>query len=130
MMQQRPWRTRVKFCGLTREQDVTAAVAAGADAVGFVLYPKSKRAVSLEQAVTLRQQVPAFVTVTALLVNASDALIQEVLTRVKPDLLQFHGDETPAQCERYGHPYYMAIRLVGAHLTLATDAWVVDTVCE
>jgi len=130
MMQQRPWRTRVKFCGLTREQDVTAAVAAGADAVGFVLYPKSKRAVSLEQAVTLRQQVPAFVTVTALLVNASDALIQEVLTRVKPDLLQFHGDETAAQCERYGHPYMRAIRVGGPNTRTAAQVLAVASAYE
>src|SRR5699024_129131 len=138
-MKQQQQRTRVKFCGLTREEDVKAAVAAGADALGFVLYPQSKRALTLEQAVALRQQVPAFVTVTALVVNAADAQVQQILEHLKPDLLQFHGDETAEQCERYNHPYMRAIRVGGPNTRTAEEvlevasayqtarAWLFDT---
>lgn len=138
-MKQQQRRTRVKFCGLTRKEDVKAAVAAGADALGFVLYPKSKRALTLEQAVALREQVPAFITVTALVVNATDAHIREILAQLKPDLLQFHGDETVEQCERYNHPYMRAIRVGGPTTRTANEvlnvakayhtarAWLFDT---
>jgi len=106
-------RTRIKICGLTREEDVAAAVAAGADAIGLVFYPPSRRALAPARAAELRRLVPPFVDVTALFVNATDAQIREVLDRVQPDLLQFHGDETPEQCERYGRRYLRAFR-VGA----------------
>lgn len=108
-----PLRTRVKICGLTREKDVHAAVSAGADALGFVFYPHSKRALSIEQAVQLRRCVPAFVSVVALFVNASDDDVNAVLDHVQPDILQFHGDESPEHCRRYGRRYIRAFR-VGA----------------
>lgn len=103
-------RTRVKICGLTREADIASAVQAGADAIGFVFYPPSKRYVSPARAAQLRRTVPAFVDVVALFVNASQAEIRAVLDEVGPDLLQFHGDETAADCARYGTRYLRAFR--------------------
>ncbi len=106
-------RTRIKICGLTREQDLEAAVAAGADAIGLVFYPRSARALTVARAAQLRALVPPFVSVVALFVNATDDEVREVLEVVQPDLLQFHGDETPEQCERYGHRYLRAFRVGG-----------------
>jgi len=103
-------RTRIKICGLTREQDIDAAVAAGADAIGFVFYAKSKRCLTPTRAAQLRRMVPAFVDVVALFVNAQEAEVQAVLDQVKPELLQFHGDETPQDCARYGHRFLRAFR--------------------
>jgi phosphoribosylanthranilate isomerase len=111
-----PLRTRVKICGLTRPEDIEAAVQAGADAIGFVFYGASKRCVTVEQARLLRQSVPAFVSVAALFVNASDADVRAVIERVQPDLLQFHGDETAEYCERFGRRYMRAFRVGGPGL--------------
>jgi phosphoribosylanthranilate isomerase len=106
-------RTRVKICGMTRPEDIAAAVEAGADAVGLIFYPKSKRFVSLEQAASLRRAVPAFVDVVALFVNADDDMVRQVVETVGPDLLQFHGEETPDDCERHGRRYMKAFRVGG-----------------
>ncbi|MCX5463460.1 phosphoribosylanthranilate isomerase [Alcaligenes parafaecalis] len=106
-------RTRVKICGFTRAQDIDAAVQLGADAVGFVFYPKSARMLSTEQAAALRARVPAFVQAVSLFVNASPEFVQEILEQVQPDLLQFHGEESPEECRQYAHPYIKAFR-VGA----------------
>ncbi|MGB3431521.1 phosphoribosylanthranilate isomerase [Achromobacter sp.] len=103
-------RTRIKICGLTREQDIDAAVAAGVDAIGFVFYAKSKRCLTPTRAAQLRRMVPAFVDVVALFVNPEEAEVQAVLDQVKPELLQFHGDETPQDCARYGHRFLRAFR--------------------
>ncbi|MGS1006129.1 phosphoribosylanthranilate isomerase [Achromobacter anxifer] len=103
-------RTRIKICGLTREQDIDAAVGAGVDAIGFVFYAKSKRCVTPTRAAQLRRMVPAFVDVVALFVNPEQAEVQAVLDQVKPELLQFHGDETPQDCARYGHRFLRAFR--------------------
>lgn len=108
-----PQRTRVKICGLTRVEDVQAAVNAGADAVGLVFFPKSRRCVALEQAALLRRAVPAFVSVVALFVNASRAQVEQVIELVQPDLLQFHGDESPDYCQSFERRYIRAFR-VGA----------------
>jgi len=91
-------RTRIKICGLTREQDVDAAVAAGADAIGFVRYPQSARHVSIDRAVELAQRLPVFITPVLLYVNEDVRVIQADCDRLPLALLQFHGDETPAQC--------------------------------
>jgi phosphoribosylanthranilate isomerase len=88
----------IKICGLTREQDVLAAAAAGASAIGFVLYPDSPRYVSPERAATLAGLLPAFVTPVLLFVNASAAEVEHAAARVPGAWLQFHGDETPAFC--------------------------------
>ena len=91
-------RTRIKICGLTREQDVDAAVAAGADAVGFVLYSKSQRHVTPERAATLARRLPPFVTPVLLFVNEAPAKVIAACALVPGATLQFHGDETPALC--------------------------------
>jgi len=104
-------RTRIKICGLTREADVDAAVEAGADAVGFVLYPKSPRHVTVERAAALASRLPPFVTPVILFVNADAALIAAALGAIPDVLLQFHGDETPAACRAAGRPFLRAARM-------------------
>ncbi len=106
-------RTRVKFCGFTRSEDVQTAIAVGADAVGMVFFSKSRRAITIEQARAVREIVPAFVDVVALFVNPDPAYVEEVIEQVSPDLLQFHGTEQPSACERYGKPYMRAFRVGG-----------------
>ncbi|MDL9998430.1 phosphoribosylanthranilate isomerase [Variovorax sp. J22P240] len=91
-------RTRIKICGLTREQDVDAAVHAGADAVGFVLYPASPRAVTVERAAQLAARLPPFVTPVLLFVNESAENTVDALSKVPGAIAQFHGDESPIQC--------------------------------
>lgn len=91
-------RTRIKVCGLTRESDVDAAVAAGVDALGFVLYAPSPRAVSLERATELAQRLPPFITPVLLFVNATSVEVSAALSAIPHALLQFHGDETPQAC--------------------------------
>jgi phosphoribosylanthranilate isomerase len=93
-----PPRTRIKICGLTREADLDAAVEAGADAVGFVLYPKSPRAIAPERAAALATRLPPFVTPVLLFVDAQPAEAIAALARVPGAMAQFHGDETPADC--------------------------------
>lgn len=104
-------RTRIKICGLTREADVDAAVEAGADAVGFVLYPKSPRHVTVERASALARRLPPFVTPVALFVNAVPELIAAAVEAIPELLLQFHGDETPADCRAPGRPFLRAARM-------------------
>jgi phosphoribosylanthranilate isomerase len=104
-------RTRIKICGLTREADVRAAVAAGADAIGFVLYEKSPRFVSPERAAELARCLPPFVTPVALFVNADAATVARAVSLMPGLLLQFHGDETPADCRGAGRAYLRAVRV-------------------
>ncbi len=104
-------RTRVKICGITRTEDAQAAAEAGADAIGFVFYPRSPRALSVERACEIARRLPPFVGVVALFVNPDPALVHEVIGHLRPGLLQFHGDETPEQCEAFGHPYLRAARM-------------------
>lgn len=104
-------RTRIKICGLTREADVDAAVAAGADAIGLVLYARSPRAVSAERAGVLARRLPPFVTPVLLFVNATPQEVQDGLAAVPQALLQFHGDESPTECDAPGRPYLRAARM-------------------
>jgi len=104
-------RTRIKICGLTREEDVRHAVHAGADAIGFVLYAPSPRAVSPERAGELARRLPPFVTPVLLFVNATVDEVRAGLAAVPNALLQFHGDETPAECQSHGRPYIRAARV-------------------
>ncbi len=104
-------RTRIKICGLTREADVEAAVAAGADAVGLNCYAKSPRHVAPVRLRSLTRGLPPFVTPVLLFVNAPSDLIEDALEAVPNALLQFHGDEHEAACSRYGHPYVRALRM-------------------
>ena len=104
-------RTRIKICGLTREADVDAAMAAGADALGFVLYDKSPRCVTVERAATLVNRLPPFVTPVLLFVNATDLELQRAMAALPQALLQFHGDETPAACRAAGRAWMRAVRM-------------------
>ena len=104
-------RTRIKICGLTREQDVDAAVTAGADAVGFVMYAPSPRSVSAERAAELARRLPPFVTPVLLFVNASAPEIIAACARLPTALIQFHGDETPEACRQAGRPFLRAARI-------------------
>ncbi len=103
--------TRIKICGLTRAEDVDAAVAAGADAVGFVFYPSSPRYVTPERAAAVVRRLPPFVLAVGLFVNARTECIQAVLDQVPLNLLQFHGDEAPQACARWGRPWIRAARV-------------------
>ena len=104
-------RTRIKICGLTLEADVDAAVAAGADAIGLVMYEYSARHVTLERAAALAQRLPPFVTPVLLFVNATATEIIAACARIPCALVQFHGDETPAECIRLGRPFIRAARI-------------------
>lgn len=104
-------RTRVKICGITRPQDAVAAAEAGADAIGLVFYAPSPRFVPVERAIELRDALPPFVQTVALFVNASQAQVQAVVERVRPAMLQFHGEETPAFCRGFGTPWLKACRV-------------------
>lgn len=104
-------RTRIKICGITREQDLQAAVAAGADAVGFVFYPRSPRHLDIERAAALVRQVPPFVTRVGLFVNPDPHLLAATLAAVPVDLIQYQGDEAPEFCERFGRPYVKVARM-------------------
>lgn len=102
---------RSKICGITRIEDALLAVAAGADALGFVFYAKSPRAVTVEQARRIIAALPPFVTTVGLFVDASRSELNATLAAVPLDLLQFHGDETPADCAGYSRPYIKALRV-------------------
>ena len=108
-------RTRAKICGITRVEDVHAVVNAGADAIGFVFYPPSPRAVTAEQAAQLVQAIAPYVQVVGLFVNHSANEIQDILQTVHLDIVQFHGDETPEQCQtiaqQVGRRWYKAIQV-------------------
>ena len=104
-------RTRIKICGITRIQDARAAAEAGADAIGLVFYPPSPRFLSVERAVEIRDALPPFVQTVALFVNADAAQVAQVIGRVRPALLQFHGEETPEFCAQFGMPYVKACRV-------------------
>jgi phosphoribosylanthranilate isomerase len=104
-------RVRVKICGITRVEDALSAVKQGADAIGLVFYDQSPRNVSIKQAIEIASNVPAFVSVVGLFVNAEPSFIKEVISNAKIDLLQFHGDETPEECTSYSLPFIKAIRV-------------------
>jgi phosphoribosylanthranilate isomerase len=104
-------RTRIKICGITREQDLQAAVAAGADAIGFVFFPQSPRHLEIERAATLARLVPPFVTRVGLFVNPDPQTLASTLAAVPLDLVQYQGDETPEFCESMGHPYVKVARM-------------------
>jgi phosphoribosylanthranilate isomerase len=104
-------RTRVKICGITRIEDALAVARAGADAIGLVFDARSPRCVTGEQAAAIVRALPPFVTVVGLFVNAGAELIEETLSLVPLDLIQFHGSESPEQCRRYHRPYIKAISM-------------------
>jgi len=130
-------RTRVKICGITRPHDAVAACDAGADAIGLVFYPPSPRFLSVERAREIRDVLPPFVQAVALFVNADAAQVAQVIGRVHPAALQFHGEETPQFCAQFGLPYIKACR-VGPGVDLleylrpfsAASGWLLDAHVE
>jgi phosphoribosylanthranilate isomerase len=108
-------RTRIKLCGLTREEDVLAAATAGADAIGLVFYEGSARYVAPERAAQLLAALPPFICSIGLFVNASAEQVQQVTDHVPLTGLQFHGDETPEQCATIAaavkRPFLRALRV-------------------
>ena len=104
-------RTRIKICGITRTQDAIAAASAGADAIGLVFYPHSPRYLSGERAVEIRDALPPFVQTVALFVNPDAAQVAQVIGRVRPAMLQFHGEEAPDFCAQFGMPFVKACRV-------------------
>ena len=103
--------TRIKICGITRQEDARAAASSGADAVGLVFYAASPRAVTLDQALDIVTVVPPFVTVVALFVNESAESIERTLNTVPIDLIQFHGNESADYCQQFGRPWIKALRV-------------------
>ncbi|WP_339451083.1 phosphoribosylanthranilate isomerase [Pseudomonas sp. EA_5y_Pfl2_R50] len=115
---------RSKICGITRIEDALAAVEAGADAIGFVFYDRSPRAVTVQQARAIIKALPPFVTTVGLFVNASRCELGEILDAVPLDLLQFHGDEDVEACEGWHRPYIKALRVkAGDDIAAAVDAY-------
>lgn len=102
-------RTRIKICGITRQQDALEAARLGVDAIGLVFYAPSPRNVSPEQAQVITVALPPFVSIVALFVNPAVEFVQEVIRKVHPSVLQFHGDETAEFCQQFGVPYIKAL---------------------
>lgn len=109
----RPYRTRIKFCGLTRQQDAEQAVALGVDLLGFVLVPESPRAVSPKTAEAIRRNLPPGVATVALFKDADAATLDVALQQFVPDWLQFHGSESPEDCDGWGRPWIKAVAMKG-----------------
>lgn len=108
-----PRRTRIKFCGLTRAEDVAVACALGVDAVGLVFAERSKRRVSPAQAAPLRDALDPFVASVALFMDNDAATVREVIDVVRPTILQFHGAEDDVFCASFGLPYLKAVAMGG-----------------
>jgi phosphoribosylanthranilate isomerase len=104
-------RTRIKICGITSVEDALAAAQLGADAIGLVFYPPSPRYVEVEQAAEIAAALPPFVTTVGLFVNADEQTISEVVSRVRIDLIQFHGNECKDYCGLHQRPYLKAVRM-------------------
>jgi len=104
-------RTRVKICGITRPEDAATAVAAGVDAVGVIFYPPSPRSADMNAAAAIRAVVPAFVDLVLVTVDLDLKQHQAWIHALEPDVLQFHGEEAPEYCERFGRPYIKTLRM-------------------
>lgn len=122
---------KVKICGITNMEDAQAAVAAGADLLGFVFAAESQRCVTVEQAAAIAQTVPPFVVRVGLFVNAPEELVMHAMSACGLQLLQFHGDETADYCRQFGAMSMKAFRVRGPETIQAlpeypTDAWLLD----
>jgi phosphoribosylanthranilate isomerase len=102
---------QVKICGITRVEDALMAQRAGADALGLVMYEKSSRHVNMQQAIALREAIATDTLCVVLLVNADKEFVKQVIADVKPDLIQFHGDETADFCQQFDFPFIRALRM-------------------
>lgn len=114
-------RTRIKFCGITRDRDARAAIALGVDALGFVLVPASPRYIPADKAAKLRAALPPFVAAVALFKDADAGFVQDAIDRLQPALLQFHGEESPDFCASFGLPYLKAVAM-GEKQSLSAQA--------
>ncbi len=125
-------RTRLKICGITQLTDLQAAVAVGADAVGFVFHPQSARYLAVEQAQAFCRHLPPFVAAVGLFVDADADFIRYTLEQVALDLLQFHGNEPPSFCEAFDRPYLKAIpiREMPVHIAARTYASAQALLCD
>jgi phosphoribosylanthranilate isomerase len=115
-------RTRVKICGITRLDDALRAADLGVDAIGLVFYPGSRRYVEVADAARWAHRVPAFVTLVGLFLDAEPSLVDGMLAEIDLDLLQFHGREMPADCERHGRPYIKALGMGGGGTDVLAQA--------
>lgn len=106
--------TRVKICGMTSAEDARNAAGVGADAVGLIFYAPSSRNLSCEQAAAIREALPESTAAVAVVVDPEDALLEQIVERVRPDYLQFHGSESPGRCVQHGIPYIKAVRVRNA----------------
>lgn len=127
-------RTRIKFCGLTRAEDIDAAAGLGVDAIGLIFAARSPRRLGIEQAARLRERIPAFVTCVALVMDAEPGALAAMIDAVRPDLLQFHGNEPAATCRAHGMRYLKAVPMADPAQGLAQMrehadalAWVFDS---
>lgn len=105
--------TRIKFCGLTRQQDVLEAAQMGVHAIGLVFHPDSPRAVDVQQAQGLSRVCPPFITRVGLFMNQDASTITHVLKHVELDILQFHGEEPEDYCVSFNKPYLKSIAMGG-----------------
>jgi phosphoribosylanthranilate isomerase len=101
----------VKICGITSSAQARMAAAAGADAIGLVLYDKSSRHVDLDLAVEIKNAISKNVECIALLVNAEEKFVREVISKLSPHYIQFHGDESPNFCHQFNYPFIRAVRM-------------------
>lgn len=102
-------RTRIKICGITELADALQVADLGGDAIGLVFHSKSPRAVKLENAIRIRKAMPPFVTIVALFMDEKDDWVEQVIDQIKPDCLQFHGDESVEFCQQWSKPFIKAI---------------------
>jgi len=105
-------RVRVKICGITQPEDGLFAALEGADAIGLVFYADSPRNIDVDIANSIIDLLPPFVTKVGLFVNAVHADIESILKTVALDMLQFHGEESREDCNRYSLPYIKAVKMV------------------
>jgi phosphoribosylanthranilate isomerase len=106
---------RVKICGITTPEQALMAQQRGADAIGLVIYEKSPRYVDIQQATKIRSVITGSTHAIALLVNPSEDLVNQVIDEVKPDYIQFHGDESPDFCQQFNYPFVLATFLLLSH---------------
>lgn len=113
-------RVRIKFCGMTNVEDAVTAAKLGVDAIGLIFYPDSPRFVSIERAREIVQALPPLMTKVGVFVNPNAAAVEQVLSAMRLDCLQFHGDESPADCQQYGLPYIKVLR-VNKDITICSE---------
>lgn len=121
---------RVKVCGITNLEDALHAVAAGADALGFVFYRPSPRYIKPADAAKIIAALPPFVVSVGLFVNEDEDSVAAILQATGVDLIQFHGDETPEFCSRFERPFIKALRVDSERHSLSDVTAMVETFAE